>query len=88
MLKCGSSTHTGRPSSKGTNFTFWRYRGTRSSLASTIATMSANGGGGPSKMATDAMCICDTPSSMWRNEASSGLRRSGPIGPPFEVSRA
>ncbi len=24
MLKCGSSTHTGRPSSKGTHFTRWR----------------------------------------------------------------
>ena len=79
MLKCTSSTHTGRPSSKGTKRTFWRYRGTRSSLASTIETTSANGGGGPSKIATDAMCMCDTPSSMCRNEASSGLRRSGPI---------
>src|SRR5580704_16177718 len=37
MLKCGSSTQTGRPSSNGTKRTFWRYRGTRSNLVSTMA---------------------------------------------------
>ena len=85
MLKCGSSTQTGRPSSKGTNRTFWRKRGTRSSLASTIATMSAYGGGGPSKIATEAMCMWDTWSSMWRNDASRGLNRSGLTDPPFRA---
>src|ERR1700734_4045241 len=44
-----------------------------------MATMSPKGGGGPSKMATEAMCMWDTWSSIWRNDASSGLRRSGPI---------
>ena len=34
-------------------------------------------------MATEAMCMCDTWSSMWRKEASRGLRRSGFIDPPF-----
>src|SRR5580698_471336 len=41
--------------------------------------MSSNGGCGPSKMATEAMCMWLTSSSIWRNEASSGLRRSAHI---------
>ena len=57
MLKCGSSTQTGRPRSKGTRLTIWRYRGTRPNLASTMATTSEKRGTGPSKMATDAMCM-------------------------------
>ena len=36
---------------------------------------SVNGGGGPSKMAIEAMCIGVAVSSMWRNDESSGLRR-------------
>src|SRR6202034_162646 len=44
-----------------------------------MATTSTKGGGGPSKMATEAMCMWDTWSSRWRNEASCGLRRSGLI---------
>ena len=34
------------------------------------------GGGGPSNSITDATCMCAEESSMWRNEASSALRRS------------
>src|SRR5580658_2620910 len=41
-----------------------------------MATMSAKGGWGPSKMATVPMCMWLTSSSIWRNEASSGLSRS------------
>src|ERR1700734_4183977 len=48
-----------------------------------MATTSPKEGGGPSKMATEAMCMWDTGSSMWRNEAFKGLRRSGLIDPPF-----
>src|ERR1019366_1275926 len=41
-----------------------------------MATMSTNAGWGPSKIATEAMCIWLTSSSTFRNEASSGLSRS------------
>src|SRR4051794_38933074 len=80
MLKCGSSTHSGRPRSIGTNCTFCRYRGTCGSFDATMATMSSYGGGGPSKIATDAMCMWLMSSSKCRNDASCGLMRS--IRPP------
>ena len=76
MLKWGSSTHTGRPNSNGTCRTTRRYRGTSASLLSIIATMSAKGGSGPSKIPTDAMCMWLTSSSMCRKDMSSGLIRS------------
>ena len=76
MLKCGSSTHSGRPSSSGTNRTVWRYRGTSGSLLATMSPISAWSGGGPSKIATEPMCMWLTLSSTCRNEASSGLIRS------------
>src|SRR2546421_3997447 len=83
MLKCGSSTHTGRPSWKGTKRTFCRYLGTRGSLAATIPSSSSRSGAGPSKMPTEAMCMWFTSFSMWRNDASSGLKRSmGPDATP------
>src|SRR6266545_3236679 len=40
------------------------------------STNSAYGGGGPANTKTAATCICDVASSMGRNEASSGDRRS------------
>src|SRR6478735_66202 len=41
-----------------------------------MAANSSYDGGGPSKMAHDAMCMCETPSSTWRNTLSSGPMRS------------
>jgi len=40
MLKWGSSTQTGRPSWSGTNWTTWRYLGTRESRPDSIDTKS------------------------------------------------
>src|SRR3954452_9039039 len=45
-----------------------------------MATMSSYGGGGPWKIATDAMCMWLISSSKCRNDASCGLMRS--IRPP------
>src|SRR5580704_12737647 len=45
-----------------------------------MASTSVNRGWGPSKMATEAMCMWLTSSSRWRNEASCGLSRSGLMG--------
>src|ERR1700722_404794 len=50
-----------------------------------MATTSSKGGTGPSKSATDAMCMWETSSSTWRKEASCGLNRSGLIDPPLCV---
>ena len=72
-LKCGSSTHVGRPSASGTNRTFCRYRGTSGSRAAIADRTSPAPGTGPSKSPTEPMCMCVTASSMCRNDASSGL---------------
>src|SRR5580698_1069075 len=53
-----------------------------------MSTTSLKGGCGPSKIATEAMCMWETSSSMCRNEASKGLNRSGLMQPPFHAPSA
>src|SRR5690606_17145850 len=55
-------------------------RGTRCRRPARVRRNSSMPGGGPAKIPIAPMCMWFTSSSTWRNDASSGLRRS--MGPP------
>src|SRR5690606_17468378 len=48
----------------------------RCSFERSSAATSSKAGAGSSKLHAPAMCMCATPSSMWRTSASRALRRS------------
>src|SRR5580658_9159703 len=76
MLNSWSSAHTGLKSWKGVDLTTWRYLGTSGSFASNSRIRSSRLGAGPSKTATDPMCIGTLRCSAKKNSASSVLIRS------------
>ena len=76
MLKCWSSTHTGRPMSSGHEPDHLPVAGDERELAPDHVDDVGVRGAGPSKIPMAAMCMWLTSSSTCRNDASSGLNRS------------
>ena len=80
MSKCSASTHTGCAKPPGGKARRWRKRGVESSreatCACTRASVIAGRAGSGRKRPRQATCMCALAVSVWRKEASSGVRRS------------